>query len=401
VKRLEELLEIGPEDSEKLKQVGVRTLRDLAQTQSLQELSDRTQIPVEQIQQLHEQAARRLRTSRYWRRVAVALVILILAGSAFGLGRQPAVGRAETRGEQLYNDRKYEEALKQFDIVIERDPSNESALANKGGALRRLGRPKEALSALDNALQLDSDDPWALRERADAFDDLGEYESADQDFDHIIQLDPQNQYAYQGIAFGLHRLGRYPEALEAIDKVIDLDPKGAWAHNEAASIYQANLGNYERAYQECRKAVDLEPKEIDYRMNLTEAALTAGHFQEASNLAGKLLGGDVGAGARQLDVSEQLSMRFITISALLLQRRMTEARTKLLEFVAYYKSVPPDFERNWDYTGDLHFIGDRSMDRASKSIILNLIQLMDNPPKSTIQNTEKLISALRVSSRTE
>lgn len=396
MKRLEELLEIGPHDSERLKEAGVKTLRDLAYVQSLPELSQRANIPLDQIQELQRQAARRLKASRYWRRVGVGLVALILAGVAFKLVYRPTSERAEVLGEQLYREGKYDQAVLQFERAIELDPDNENAFANKGGALRGLARPQDALASFNTALTLDPNDVWTLEERGEAYNDLGQYERAIQDFDQAIQLDSLYKYAYQGKAFALHRIGKYQEALQAIDKLIELDPKNAWPHNEGASIYQANFGQYERAYQECKKAVDLDPGEIDYQMNIAEAALTSGRFQEAVDRAKSLLPGDAGAsstGAGRLDPPDQLSMRFIVISALLLQRRTAEARTNLAEFIDYYKSAPSNLDRHWDYTGDLQYIDGHPMDRSSKAIIMNVIQLLEDPPKSSIQAIERLLAS--------
>lgn len=464
MKRLDRNLDIGPKDAAEFAQAGIRTLGDLAKADNLDDLSQRTAIPEESVRQWREEAAQKIQASRHRRRVAIGIVVAVLAvlgwlGSRY-LRESPAA--MSERAALLYNKGDYASALRLYNHVIRIDPKFELAWANRGGALRRLGREDEALTSLNRALELAPDDVWTHRERGQLYADRGEYEQAIkdydiaiehdrtnqlaysskgyalyqltryndalqafdealkldpndvwsyetrgnvyadtgkyqvalQDFEHAIALDPKYSYAYGSKGYTLHRLGRYKDALSALNKSIELQPGYTWAYVERGSLYQDNLYQYEAAYQDLKKACELASGDLDYKSDLAEATLTSGRFQEAFDLATKILSDNEKADVKKFEISERMSMRFIAIAALLLQNRSQEARAQLQEFVSYYKSVPPNFERSWSYAGTRHFIESATMSAPSKKLVLSLIQLLQQSPKSTIGHIEGMIPTL-------
>jgi tetratricopeptide (TPR) repeat protein len=244
VKRLDKVLEIGPKYTEEFKQANVRTLRDLADVKDLSKLSADTRIPIELIQNWHEEAERKSKASRYRRRVAGALAIVALsvfgwlfrhAYEARSAAAQPGA-QAETQGEQLYDKGDYGAALREFERAIQLDPENSLVYVNRGAALRMVGRAQEALSSLNKALELDPSDVWAWDQRGEAYSDLGQYGRALQDFEKAIQLNPKYAIAHADKAFALRKLGHAQKpvmaALSSLNKALDIDPKSvcAWDH---------------------------------------------------------------------------------------------------------------------------------------------------------------------------
>jgi hypothetical protein len=137
-------------------------------------------------------------------------------------------------------------------------------------------------------------------------------------------------------------------------------------------------------YQDC-------PQPVPAR----EAALTAEHFDEAYDLASKLLLENESTNISTFDVSSRLAMRFITISALLLGGNTGQGKSSLKELVRYHKLAEPNLKRDWNCTGTRHFIEGRAMNGVSKEIILDLIRLLGQPPEIKIRRIEKLASTLR------
>jgi tetratricopeptide (TPR) repeat protein len=58
-------------------------------------------------------------------------------------------------GNEFFSLGNYHEAIKSFDMALERDPRYLNAWVNKGSSLLKLGRYSEALAAYDEAIRID------------------------------------------------------------------------------------------------------------------------------------------------------------------------------------------------------------------------------------------------------
>jgi tetratricopeptide (TPR) repeat protein len=67
------------------------------------------------------------------------------------------------KGNSLFNDRKFDEAIQCYDKVLELDPAFKRAWNNKGFALALLGKHGEAIQCYDKALELDQVDADARK----------------------------------------------------------------------------------------------------------------------------------------------------------------------------------------------------------------------------------------------
>ena len=464
MKRLDQALAIGPMYLAEFERAGIRTVRDLATVESLPEVSGRTGIPLDLVQQWHEQAKAKIRASRYRRRVAIGIVAVALAilgwllvaylrspdrisaqaDAALDSGenaralalydkvirlapqnrfayanRAEALRRLSRTDEALasinkaldfdpsdvwvYNERgniyfdleQYDRAIQDYEKAVQLDPNYKFAYGGKGLALEALKRYEEALVPLNKAIELDPEYAWGYNERGDVYTDLQQYEPALKDYDKTIALSPKYRVAYGSRGFALSRLGRYEDAVEAFTKELALDPDNAWAYAERGGIRHDHLDQFEPAYQDLKKAFEQSPTHLGYGADLAEAALTSGRFDEANDLAGKILAETADKDEKEFSVSSRLSMRFVVIAALLLKGRTAEVKTKLDEFVAYARSVGPKYDRTWNYGGTLHYMQGRAMDRTSKDLILGLLKFLDRPPHLTIDRIQELGSALR------
>ena len=83
---------------------------------------------------------------------ALALIMLVMPRTlAFG---QTTAEDWLNQGSALYNQSKYDEAIKAFDKAIEIDPQLEQAWYYKGMALKGLGKYEEAIQAYDKVLEI-------------------------------------------------------------------------------------------------------------------------------------------------------------------------------------------------------------------------------------------------------
>ena len=56
-------------------------------------------------------------------------------------------------GNELFLEKKFQEAIKKYDSILEKEPNNLTALNNKGYSLSKLKKYSEALSCYDKFLQ--------------------------------------------------------------------------------------------------------------------------------------------------------------------------------------------------------------------------------------------------------
>lgn len=396
MKRLDETLDIGPRYAAEFERAGIRNVRDLATISDPVELGNRTGIPVEFVQQWHNEATRKLKASRYRRIVAVVLALASVAGLGWlyvRYVRSPtrAAARLSAQAVVLYDQGSYDQALSLWEQAIALDPMNEKAWANKGGVLERLERSEEALKALNKALELDLNDSWSFSRRGDVYYNLKKYPQAVDDYKKSISLDPNYKLAFRGEGLTLFALERHNEALQALNAAIALDDKDSFAHSIRGGVYHEGLFQYENAYQDLKKANDLEPTSPVYEADLAESALTTERFQEAVDRATRILADKENT---KRTISERLAMRFVAISALLLAGNKDEAKKQLKEFSSDFKSVPADFEQDWDFSGDKHFVENRDLNPQTKKLINDLILLLKDPQKSSIDRVEGLASRL-------
>jgi tetratricopeptide (TPR) repeat protein len=174
----------------------------------------------------------------------------------------------------------YEKAIADYDRAIKLEPENKAAYANKGCALRELGRYDEALAALDQAIQLDPEYAWAYRVRGYVYSEREEYERAIEDYVKAIELDPGDAWAYANKGHALGELGRYDEALAALDQAIQLKPEYAWAYRVRGYVY-SEREEYERAIEDYVKAIELDPGDAWAYAHKGHALGELGRYDEA------------------------------------------------------------------------------------------------------------------------
>lgn len=392
MKALEQVLTIGPKYAAQFESAGIRTVNDLANSRDLQELSVRTEIPLEMVTQWHHQAESKIKAYRYQRKVLI--MISIVAFLVIGLVCAViyiAPNKLYARAIALDNGGNYKEALWLYDAIIVINPKFQLAYANKGGILINLGRNDEAVEALTKAIELNPKDVWAYAERAYVSVIEKNYKQAIDDCNKSIELNSGYTLAYVYEAMALRAEGNYAQAVDVLSQGLSFDSNYAQAYAERGAIFHDNLFKYQLAYEDLKQATEEAPKSVNYDADFAEAALTFGRYQQAYTISAGLLDDQ---NANSLDVSVAVTSRFIAISALLLEGNTAQAKQLLEEFISYYKTVETSYQHNWNFSGTRIFIESQPIDAASKNIIIGLTDLLGEQPSGNIDQIEKLASAL-------
>lgn len=193
----------------------------------------------------------------------------------------------------------YEEALRECESILEKDPENAKVWGYKGVALRHTGHPREACLCYEKSLELDPENPdmWLNRGMSirfmnrknahtqaiesyqnavkydpnctDAMNNLGNvtsriafttvdqeeakgyYQMSEEAYQGALQLCPDRPEYYCNLAVLYHKEGRLKEALGQVNKALSLDPmyQDGWftkgsllsdAHDDAGAIAAFN-----------------------------------------------------------------------------------------------------------------------------------------------------------------
>jgi Flp pilus assembly protein TadD len=142
---------------------------------------------------------------------------------------------ANTRGDGLYAQKRYAEALSAYERATTLEPGNAIYWKDTGNALADLGRYAEALSAIEQALILDPQSAPAWNSKGTVLYDLGRHDEALSAIEQALILDPQSAPAWNSKGVVLRRLSRRDEALSAYERALALDPKyaDAWMNKIA------------------------------------------------------------------------------------------------------------------------------------------------------------------------
>jgi len=118
----------------------------------------------------------------------------------------------------------YEEALKLFNAMEQRNPTDKSTLEKKAYSLQSLHRYEEALDYYTRAELLDDTSQWLLRKLASVSRTLGKYENAAGYYRRALENDQDNISLTLGLGSTLVELGQLKEALNCFYKAEFLKP---------------------------------------------------------------------------------------------------------------------------------------------------------------------------------
>lgn len=97
--------------------------------------------------------------------VNILVLMIVLCTPVFG---QETVDELNSKGVDLAEQGRYEEAVAVFDKAIEIDPEYAYAWSNKGNVLSDMGKYDEAIAAFDRAIEIDPEYAVAWYKKAEA-----------------------------------------------------------------------------------------------------------------------------------------------------------------------------------------------------------------------------------------
>ncbi|HWK41111.1 MAG TPA: DUF3857 domain-containing protein [Croceibacterium sp.] len=141
------------------------------------------------------------------------------------------------------------------------DSENPRLLADQGYALMNEGEYQAAKAVLDKVLEIDPRDEWALANRALAQTYLGNREGAESDAAKALEISPGSFVAYHALGELALRRQDFPAAVEAFSKAIDLEEGNTFALRQRCLAY-SQLKDFDSALADADAIVAIEPDGI-------------------------------------------------------------------------------------------------------------------------------------------
>jgi tetratricopeptide (TPR) repeat protein len=160
----------------------------------------------------------------------------------------------------------WKDGLSLWTDVIDRNPSVAVAYNNRGGTLMLEKRYEEALADYNKAIELRADFYDAYNNRGILLSDLQRKQEALADYNKAIQFDSSKAEVFNNRGLLLMELGRSREALVDFNKSIQLQPSYAQAYYNRGLLVSGE-GNSSQAYQDYETAIRLNPTYTEAYVN--------------------------------------------------------------------------------------------------------------------------------------
>ncbi|MBR0851559.1 tetratricopeptide repeat protein [Bradyrhizobium diazoefficiens] len=181
-------------------------------------------------------------------------------------------------GDQLWQLKRTDEALLQFQRALELNPHYFEAANNGGRLLVELGRHADALQFLDVATKLKPDSAGLYRLRGICLQEAGRFDDAQADFERSIALDGRVAETHNNLGLLHWRLGRAEQALASIDRALEIRPDFAAAlSNKAWMLLDLQL--LDQAAATFHRSLAIDPNRAPTIFNLALLQLLTGDFE--------------------------------------------------------------------------------------------------------------------------
>jgi tetratricopeptide (TPR) repeat protein len=143
--------------------------------------------------------------------------------------------------------------------VIEKYPEHiYKSYANRGLAFTSIGKWDDAINDFNKVIELDPNYGWGYIDRGVAYQNTNQWDRSIGDFSKAIEIDPDNldAYAGRGVSYGV--LGQPDKAIADLSRTIKLNPKYTKGYSNRGVTY-ATLGYQDKAIADYSKAIELDP----------------------------------------------------------------------------------------------------------------------------------------------
>ncbi len=183
-------------------------------------------------------------------------------------------------GLVYYNQRRLEEAIKEYSNALKLKPDDPDVYINLGNAYAKQGRSKEAIKEYSNALKLKPDDPVAHNSLGNANANQGHLDEAIKEYTNALKLKPDYPEAHYNLGLVYYNQGHLEEAIKEYSTALKLKPDYPDAYTNLGLVYY-NQGRLEDAILEYINALKLKPDLPEAHHNLGIVYYNRGQIDDA------------------------------------------------------------------------------------------------------------------------
>lgn len=167
-----------------------------------------------------------------------------------------------TKGDSLYSDGKYAEAIKAYDEYLKLHPSHVKSLYNRGRSYEELGKFQKAFNDFEQVLEIDKKNTSAMLSLSKFYYRDHKFEKAKYYGELAVKANVNLPQAHFWLGRAQHQLGAFSEALTAYNNAINLDRELGEAYLYRGAIKMQ--GNRQKgACADFKSAKDLGVKEAE------------------------------------------------------------------------------------------------------------------------------------------
>ena len=172
------------------------------------------------------------------------------------------------RGDALVDQKKYTEALSDFNKAISINPKYSMAYYNRGTIYEKEKKYEEALTDFNTSIRYRHDFDKAYNNRGTIYKLMNRLDEAMADYQQAIELNPSYTMAYNNRGTVHIMQNQLPYAVEDLNKAIELKPDFAEAYANRG-IAHMKMGKQQEGCADLKKAADLgfQPAGEYYRQN--------------------------------------------------------------------------------------------------------------------------------------
>jgi Flp pilus assembly protein TadD len=149
----------------------------------------------------------------------VVLILLVLAAC----GDTVSPDEHFQKGNEAAQAGDYEQAIVEFEAVLEKEPENVSAMSNLGVVYYNLGRLDEAIEQYQKAIEIAPEDADIHSNLAAAYVQQNQLDKGLEEYQAAVDLNPRLAEAFFGLGVVYLQTGDADGAIQAFEKFQELD----------------------------------------------------------------------------------------------------------------------------------------------------------------------------------
>ena len=188
------------------------------------------------------------------------------------------------KGIALFWLRKYEGAIKCYDLALKSKLDDFDSLREKGVAFSSMGRYKEAIECYDRALKFKPDDYDSFVKKGVTLSSMGKYKEAIECYNRALKIKPNDCTSLREKGIALVWSKRYKEAVECYNLALKFKPDD-YDFLTGKGVALGSLGMYKEAIEWFDRALQIKPDDdqcLKYKDNVLEKMRTE-HMNKSKN----------------------------------------------------------------------------------------------------------------------